>query len=121
MSNKQFYDENKSEEQLDYEYYLTGGKNTKNPPFNKGDIIKQKYRTDEDGNLFEGREEYEFLGMKGDMMLLKTLNTYAVYGEDFFPEEIINQIKEWGYKPKIGQTLQLHYIYADGYQLIQST
>lgn len=115
----QFLNENKSKKQLDYEYYsVMGGKNTTNPPFNIGDTIKQRYTTDKDGNLIEGREEYEFVGMKGNMMLLKTLNSYAANGEDIFSDEAVKKNKELGYKPEIGQTLQLHYMYADRFQLI---
>jgi hypothetical protein len=115
----QFLNEGKSKKQLDNEYYaVMGGKNTTNPPFNVGDIIKQKYTTDKDGNLIDGREEYEFVGMKGNMMLLKTLNSYAAKGEDIFSDEAVKKNTELVYKPEIGQTLQLHYMYADRFQTI---
>jgi hypothetical protein len=111
--------EGKSEKELDNEYYaIMGGKNTTNPPFNIGDIIKQRYTTDKDGNLIDGREEYEFVGMKGNMMLLKTLNSYAANGEDIFSDEAVKKNKKLGYKPEIGQTLQLHYMYADRFETI---
>lgn len=111
--------EGKSKKELDNEYYVVmGGKNMKNPPFNIGDIIKQRYTTDKNENLIDGREEYEFVGMKGDLMLIKTLNSYAVYGEDIFSEEAVKLNKKLGYKPEIGQILQLHYMYADRFQVI---
>lgn len=110
----------KSKKQTKYEYYaVTGGKNTINPPFNVGDIIKQRYTTDRNGDLTDGREKHEFIGMKGDMMLLKTLNSYAAYSEDIFSDLAVMKIKELGYNPGIGQTLQLHYMYADRYELIK--
>ena len=117
--------ENKSKKQLEYEYYAhIGGKNKINPPFNVGDIIKQRYTTDSKGDLIDGREEYKFLGMldsytgSNNMMLLKTLNSYAANGEDIFSDIAVKMIKKGGYKPEIGQTLQLHYKYADRFKVI---
>jgi len=111
--------EGKPEKELDSKYYaIMGGENTTNPPFNIGDIIKQRYTTDKDGNLIDGREEYEFVGMKGNMMLLKTLNSYAANGEDILSDEAVKKNKKLGYKPEIGGTLQLHYMYADRFETI---
>lgn len=111
--------ESKSKKQLDYEYYaIMGGKNTITPPFNVGDTIKQKYTTDKDDNLVDGREKYEFMGMKGDLILIKTLNSYAANGEDIFSDEAVSKNRKLGYKPEIGQTLQLHYMYADRFEVI---
>jgi len=95
-----------------------GGHNEKNPPFDVGDIIKQRYTTDRESNLIPGREEYEFVGMKGNMMLLKTMNDYAANGEDILSDEAVKMNKKLGYKPEIGQTLQLHYMYADRFEKI---
>jgi hypothetical protein len=106
------------EETSDSYYLVMGGKNKKNPPFNVGDKIRQKYTTNDSGSLVPGREEYEFVGMKDDMMLLKTLNKYATNSEDIFSSEAVKMNKKLGYKPQIGQILQLKYIYADRYERI---
>lgn len=58
----------------------------------------------------------EFVGMKGDMMLLKTLNSYAAYSEDTVNPEVVKRLKKSGYNPPIGNILQLHYMYADRYE-----
>jgi hypothetical protein len=90
---------------------LYGGLNKKNPPFNIGDKIKQIWRVDDNNNIIkDGREMFEFIGMKGNMMLLKTLNSYAAHSEDTVNPEIVRQSKKAGYKPIIGDILQLHYI-----------
>jgi len=109
----------KTKEELEEQYYLVyGGKNIKTPPFNVGDIIKQKYSLDDNDNIIEGKSKFEFVGMKGDMMLLKTLNISAAYSEDIINKMVLKQVKNAGYKPEIGQTLQLHYMYADRYEII---
>jgi hypothetical protein len=97
---------------------LYGGLNTKNPPFNVGDKLKQIWRLDDNDNLIEGREMVEFVGMKGDMMQLKTLNSFASHSEDTMNPEIVKMAKKDGYKPNIGDILQLHYKYADRYEVI---
>jgi hypothetical protein len=61
----------------------------------------------------------EFVGMKGDTMLLKTLNSYAVHSEDTMNPEVVKQAKKAGYKPIVGDILQLHYIYADRYEVFR--
>jgi hypothetical protein len=109
----------KTKEELEQQYYLVyGGKNTKTPPFNVGDIIKQKYTLDDSGNIIDGKSKFEFVGMKGDMMLLKTLNISAAYSEDTTNKTILKKAKKAGYKPEIGQITQLHYMYADRYEII---
>jgi len=96
---------------------LYGGLNTTVPPFNIGDKLKQIWRIDDNDNLIkDGREMMEFVGMKGDMMLLKTLNSYAAYSEDTVNPEVVKRLKKSGYKPIIGDILQLHYMYADRYE-----
>jgi len=100
-------------------YAVMGGKNKINPPFNVGDIIKQKYTTDSENNLISGREEYEFVGMKGDLMLMKTLNSYAANSEDIFSAQAVKMNKKFGYKPEMRQTLQLHYMHADRFEVIK--
>ena len=97
---------------------LYGGNNKNNIPFNVGDKLKLIWRV-VDGNLTkDGREMVEFVGMKGDMMLLKTLNSYAAYSEDIINPLILNQVKKSGFKPIIGDIKQLHYMYADRYEVI---
>ena len=61
----------------------------------------------------------EFVGMKGDMMLLKTLNYYAAYSEDTINPEVVKNTKKLGYKPIIGDILQLHYMYSDRYEVVE--
>lgn len=98
---------------------LYGGNNKQKPPFNVGDKLKQIWRVDDNDNLIkDGREMVEFVGMKGDMMLLKTLNIYAAHSEDTVNPNIIKMSKLAGYKPVIGGVVQLHYKYADRYEVI---
>lgn len=111
----------KTKSELKEEYYMVmGGKNLINPPFNIGDKIKQRYTTDIEGNLISGRGEFEYVGMKGDLMLIKTLNIYAAHSEDIFSKEAVELNKKIGYNPEVGQTLQLGYIYiyADRFEVI---
>lgn len=90
---------------------LYGGNNKQNPPFNVGDKLKQIWRVDADNNLIkDGREMVEFVSMKGDMMLLKTLNIYAAHSEDTINTDVVKMSKKAGYKPIIGDVLQLQYI-----------
>jgi hypothetical protein len=99
---------------------LYGGLNKNLQPFNIGDKIKQIYRLDDNDNLIkDGREEYEFIGMKGDVMLIKPLNTFALYGEDIMNKKIISKSKEMGYNPSLGNDIkQLHYKYADRFMVV---
>ncbi len=98
---------------------LQGGLNTKVPPFNIGDKLKKIWRVDDNGNLIkDGREMVEFVGMKGNLMLLKTLNSYAAHSEDTINPKWVKQLKKVGYKPIIGDIRQLHYMYADRYEVI---
>jgi len=123
----------KSKKQLkDEAIKLYGGLNTKNPPFNVGDKIKQIYRVDENDDLIkDGRELYEFVGMYGDlpdqhvnydsqkdMMLLKTLNSYAAHSEDTVNKDVVDMLKTAGHKPNIGDIKQLHFMYADRFEII---
>lgn len=110
----------KTKKELEREALLLyGGLNTKIPPFNVGNKLKQIWRVDGNDNLIkDGREMVEFVGMKGDMMLLKTLNLYAAHSEDTVNSEVIKLSKKAGYKPTIGDTLQLHYMYADRYEVV---
>jgi hypothetical protein len=110
----------KTKQEIEKETLLVyGGLNTKNPPFNVGDKIKQIWRFDDNDNVIkDGREMVEFVGMKGNMMLLKTLNSYAAHSEDTINPEVIKQSKEAGYKPIMGDVLQLHYMYADRYEVM---
>ena len=99
-------------------YKVYGGLNKNTKPFSIGDIIKQKYTTNSENNLIDGREKYEFTGMKDNMMLIKTLNSYAANSEDIFSDIAVKMNKKLGYKPEIGQTLQLHYRYADRFEIV---
>jgi hypothetical protein len=95
-----------------------GGNNKQNPPFSVGDKLKQIYRFDDNGNIIkDGREMYEFVGMKGDRMLLKTLNIYAAHAKDIIDSEMLRK-----FVPiyKIGTKLQLHYKHADRYEVVES-
>ena len=100
------------------EWALSLGYNEDPNPFNPGDILRRKYTSDSDDNLIPGREEFEFVGMKDDMMLLKTLNIEAAYGEDSIYPDVIRMAKKAGYKPDIGQVLQCHYMYANEFEII---
>jgi hypothetical protein len=105
------------------EYYaFRGGKNTNPNPFNIGDIIKQRYRytSDEDHTLIDGREKFEFVGMKGDMMLMKTLNIEAATSQDTWSEKAVKMNKKLGHNPEIGQIVQLHYMYADRFIVVEN-
>ena len=110
----------KSKKELEKEALLLyGGNNKQKPPFNIGDKLKQIWRVDDNDNLIkDGREMFEFVGMKGDVMLLKTLNIYAAHSEDTVDPEFLKMSKMMGYKPIIGGVLQLHYKYADRYEVI---
>ena len=110
----------KTKKQLEEEALkLYGGSNKKNPPFNIGDKLKQIWRIDDNDNLIkDGREMVEFVGMKDNMMLLKTLNNYAAHSEDTVNPDVVKVAKKAGYKPIFSDVLQLHYMYADRYELI---
>ena len=97
---------------------LYGGNNKQNPPFNVGDKLKQIWRVDNNNLIKDGREEFEFVGMKDDLMLLKTLNIYASYSEDTINPLVLKQVKKAGFKPIIGDIKQLHYMYADRYDVV---
>lgn len=100
---------------------LYGGNNTQNPPFNIGDKLKQIYRVDDNGNLIrDGREMVEFVGMKGDVMLLKTLNSESAHSEDTINPLLLIQALGAGFKPTVGSITQLHYMYADRYEVINN-
>ena len=98
---------------------LYGGNNKQNPPFSVGDKLKQIWRVDGSNLIKDGRAEFEFVGMKGDLMLLRTLNSYAAYSEDTINPLVLEQVKKAGFKPIIGDIKQLHYIYADRYNVIK--
>lgn len=112
---------NKNQKELEKIHLLIyGGNNKQNPPFNVDDKLKQIWRIDDNDNLIkDGREMMEFIGMKGDMMLLKTLNSYAAYSEDTMNPKMINKMKKSGFKPIIGTVAQLHYMYADRYEVVK--
>jgi len=98
---------------------LYGSLNKKNPPFNVGDKLQQIYRLDDNDDIVEdGRELHEFVGMKGDLMLIKCLNEAALYGYDTCRQEIVNHARKAGYKPILGNIRQLHYMYADRFKVI---
>ncbi len=107
----------KSEQELFLLIY--GGKNTKNPPFKIGDKIKQRYTINDKNEIKDGRELYEFMGMKDNMMLLKPLNSYAFYGEDIINPKIVKKLK----RKKIAHTensiLQLYYMYSDRFKIVK--
>jgi hypothetical protein len=103
------------------ELMLYGGLNTKNPPFAVGDVLKQIWRINDNGELIkDGREIVEFVGMKGNSMLLKTLNSCAAHSDDTIDPRIINTAKKSGYEPVIGQVTILHYICADRYEILNN-
>lgn len=110
----------KTKKELERESFLLyGGNNKQIPPFNVGDKLKQIWRVDDNANLIkDGREMVGFVGMKGDMMLLKTLNSHAAHSEDTVNPDVVKMSKKAGYKPIIGDVLQLHYMYADRYEVI---
>lgn len=110
----------KTRQELEKEVLLLyGGNNKQNPPFNVGDKLKQIWRVDDENNLIkDGREMVEFVGMKGNMMLLKTLNIYAAHSEDTTNPYVVKLAKKAGFKPIIGDVLQLHYMYADRYEVV---
>lgn len=101
---------------------IWGGKNKVNPPFNLGDKIRQTWRLNEYDELEAGTEEYKFVGIKNDIMLLQTLNKAAAFCEDTLNPIIISKNKELGIwnddNPPIGQILQLHFCYADRFTVI---
>ena len=106
-----------SKKELSIKIY--GGLNTKNPPFSIGDKLKQIWRLDDDGEpIKDGREQNEFMGMRGGLMLLKTLNLSAAYNEDTMSSEVIRLSKKAGFNPGIGGITQLHYKYADRFEVI---
>lgn len=98
---------------------LYGGQNTMNPPFKEGDLLQQKYYLNSDNELvYGGKSNYEFMGMKGDMMLLKSLNDDALYGTETVNPRVINMAKRAGYKPDINSISKLHYMYADRFKIV---
>jgi hypothetical protein len=102
---------------------IWGGKNKLNPPFNIGDKIRQTWRLNEYDELESGTEEYKFVGMTHDViMLLEVLNKAAAFCEDTLNPIIISKNKELGIwddaNPLIGQILQLHFCYADRFAVI---
>jgi hypothetical protein len=100
---------------------LYGGSNTKNPPFNIGDKLKQIWRIDDNEYNIKknGREFLEYLGMENNMMILKTLNTYAAYCEDTMtPDQIF--LSRSNNISKTGKIFKLHYKFADRYIVIAS-
>jgi hypothetical protein len=98
---------------------LYGGLNRNKSPFNTGDTIKQIWRVDDSSGkmIKDGREMYEFVGMNGDLMLLKSLNEYAARSEDTMSSNTIELAKRMGYTPQIGGITQLHYKYADRFEI----
>jgi len=110
----------KTKKELETEALLLyGGNNKQNPPFNVGDKLKQIWRVGDNDNLIkDGRGMVEFVGMRGNMMLLKTLNDYAAHSEDTINQDVVKMSKKAGYKPIIGDVLQLHYMYADRYEVV---
>lgn len=97
---------------------IYGGKNKKKPPFKKGDIIKQIWRLDENDNIIKaGREVFEYVGMQDDIMLIKTMNTAAVYSWDTLNPEIVKERMKHSRK-SVGDIFQLHYKYADRFSVI---
>ena len=99
--------------------HIYGGLNKKNPPFDVGDVVKQRWSIDNEGKLVEGKEIYEFVGMHGDLMLMKTLNYSAAHAEDTMDPVVIKMATKKGYKPEIGNVVQLHYMYADRFKVIE--
>lgn len=101
---------------------LYGGLNTLNPPFEVGTVLRQTWRMDDAGNLvLDGREMVEFVGMRGDMMQLKTLNEAAAHSEDTVNPEVVELAKKRGFKPSVGSVTTLHYMYADRFTVIRKT
>ncbi len=86
---------------------LYGGQNKIKQPFAIGQKLKQK----------NGTEEYELVGYKGDLMLIKPLNESALYGYDTINPKIITQLKKRGFNPSDDHK-QLHYMYADRFEKI---
>ena len=85
-----------------------GGNNEDPKPFNVGDTIKR----------IGGSELFEIVGYKGNMILMKPLNTEALYGVDNIKPGVMNKAISLGYKPSYDRPLRVHYKYADEYKVI---
>ncbi len=111
---------NKTKKQLEEEALkLYGGLNKNKTPFSVGDKLKQIYRLDDSDNLVEdGTEEWEYVGQKGDMMLIKPLNEDALFSRNTANQEVVNIARSKGFKPSMDNVLQLHYKYADRFEVV---
>ena len=75
-------------------------------------LVGTKLRIKDDTEL------WELVGYKGDMMLLKALNNDALYQKDTTYPDVMKIAIEKGYKPDPNATFQLHYKYADRYDVV---
>jgi len=85
-----------------------GGGNKNPNPFPVNTKIRQK----------KGTEEWEIIGYKDDQMLMRPLNEDAFFGVDTLASRIIEYKKSFGTVPDYTKVLQLHYRYADRFEVI---
>jgi hypothetical protein len=107
---------------LDASQKIYGGKNKINSPFNAGDNLRQIWRLNEQYILEDGTEEYKFIGIKDEIMLLEISNKAAAFREDTMNPFMISENKKRGIwdeaNPPIGEIVQLHFCYADRFKVI---
>jgi hypothetical protein len=110
--------EPKDSKEINREARLFGGGNEKNPPFEVNDLIKQIWRYDENGDVIrDGRGKYRFLGMSGNMMLIRPTNYYATTNIDTNRHHPKITDKK-GNKAVGGTTSILHYRFADRFEKV---
>jgi hypothetical protein len=99
---------------------LYGGNNKNKNIFNVGDKIKQTHGSNSSGSIIlnGGTEEYEFVGYKGDLALLKSLNEAAKFAFDTVNPRILYDSIMAGYKPALGSITRLHYKFLDRFSKI---
>lgn len=98
---------------------LYGGLNKNKNIFKPGDKLRQIYTLNDNDEVVEGgKGEFTFIRYKGDLMIIKPLNQEGLYGTDTVNQDIINMAKGRGFIPNMDNELQLHYMYADRYKLI---
>jgi len=86
------------------------GNNTNKTPFPIGSKLRLK----------DGTEEWQLVGYKGDLMLMKPINEASMWGKDSLAPHIIENRKKISnapmYNPDIA--VQQHVMYADMYDVI---
>ena len=111
--------EPKDSKEIDRETRLLfGGGNEKNPPFEVNDLIKQIWRYDENGDVIrDGRGKYRFLGMMGNMMMIRPTNYYGTTNIDRNKHHPKITDKK-GNKAVGGTTSVIHYRFADRFEKV---